>query len=161
DALQKLAPASEPREIRYLDPQFLRVREEQLKRRQGDRYKALRKKLEALRGAGSEPTAEPVRRRAGRRKPRVLVVADAIVPTGFARVSHSILSRLKSRYEFHHLGVNYRGGAAHGDWQVYPAAAAGDHFGVNRLAPLIAETKPELVFFINDLWRICRYMPVL
>jgi len=161
EALQKLAPAAEPRELRYLDPQFLRVREEQLRRREGDRYQALSKKLEALRRSGSEPAAEPVRRRPRRRKPRVLVVADAIVPTGFARVSHSILSRLKSRYEFHHLGVNYGGGAAHGDWQVYPAAAAGDLFGINRLAPLIEETKPDLVFFINDLWRICQYMPVL
>ncbi len=42
-------------------------------------------------------------------RPRVLVVGDAVAPTGFARVLHSILGRLCDSYEFHHLGINYAG----------------------------------------------------
>ena len=62
------------------------------------------------------------RQRAAER-PRVVVVGDAVVPTGFARVLHSLISNLKERYEFHHLGINYRG-EAHGCGSIASIAVA-------------------------------------
>ncbi|HXO21999.1 MAG TPA: glycosyltransferase family 4 protein [Thermoanaerobaculia bacterium] len=96
------------------------------------------------------------RRESGR--PRVLVVGDAVVPTGFARVLHSLLSNLEERYEFHHLGINYRGEAHGCGWEIYPAGADGDFFGTNRLGALVDQIRPQLVFLLNDPWVLGNYM---
>jgi glycosyltransferase involved in cell wall biosynthesis len=42
--------------------------------------------------------------------PVVLVVGDAAAPTGFSRVTSSIMTRLNDRYGFHQLGINYMSG---------------------------------------------------
>jgi D-inositol-3-phosphate glycosyltransferase len=94
-------------------------------------------------------------------KPRVLVVGDGVVPTGFARVLHSLIARLADRWEFHHLALNYEGGPHTLDWQVYPAGAEGDFFGANRIRALAEEIRPRLVFLLNDPWVVGRYLPPL
>jgi D-inositol-3-phosphate glycosyltransferase len=91
----------------------------------------------------------------------ILVVGDAAAPTGFARVLHSILDRVKHKYEIHHLGVNYAGDPHDADWKVYVARLGGDVYGINRLQQLIEGAKPRLVFFVNDVWILARYVPVL
>ncbi len=91
----------------------------------------------------------------------LLVVGDAVSATGFARVLHSVLDRIKHKYDIHHLGINYFGDPHDTDWKVYVARLGGDVYGINRLQPLIETVKPRLVFFINDVWILVRYMPVL
>jgi D-inositol-3-phosphate glycosyltransferase len=91
----------------------------------------------------------------------LLVVGDAVAATGFARVLHSVLDRIKHKYEIHHLGINFLGDPHSTDWKVYVARIGGDVYGINRLQPLIEAIKPRLVFFINDVWILIRYMPVL
>jgi D-inositol-3-phosphate glycosyltransferase len=91
----------------------------------------------------------------------LLVVGDAVASTGFARVLHSVLDRIKHKYEIHHLGINYFGDPHNTDWKVYVARLGGDVYGINRLQPLIEAVKPRLVFFINDVWILVRYMPIL
>jgi D-inositol-3-phosphate glycosyltransferase len=91
----------------------------------------------------------------------LLVVGDAVAPTGFARVLHSILDRLEHRYEIHHLGINYRGDPHDARWRIYPAGVDGDLFGVNRLAPLVERVKPRLVFAVYDLWILTRFAVAL
>jgi D-inositol-3-phosphate glycosyltransferase len=97
---------------------------------------------------------------ASRRIP-LLVVGDAVAATGFARVLHSVLDRIKHTYEIHHLGINFYGDPHDTDWKVYVARLGGDVYGINRLQPLIEVVKPRLVFFINDVWILIRYMPTL
>lgn len=91
----------------------------------------------------------------------LLVVGDAVAATGFARVLHSVLERIKHKYEIHHLGINFLGDPHDTDWKVYVARIGGDVYGINRLQPLIETVKPRLIFFINDVWILIRYMPVL
>ncbi|HVT59855.1 MAG TPA: glycosyltransferase family 4 protein [Thermoanaerobaculia bacterium] len=91
----------------------------------------------------------------------VLVVGDAVVPSGFARVLHSILGQLRDRYEFHHLGVNYNGEPHQLGWEVYPAGTPGDPFGAPRIKELLEKVRPRLVFMLNDLWVLSNYMAPL
>jgi len=95
------------------------------------------------------------------KKPSVLVVGDGVVPTGFARVVHSILHELHSAYEFHHLAVNYSNQPHDLPWDVRAANQDGDYLGTNRLDATIAEVRPELVFLINDVWVIANYADAL
>jgi D-inositol-3-phosphate glycosyltransferase len=92
---------------------------------------------------------------------RVLVVGDAVVPTGFARVLHSLLERLKDRWEFHHVGINYDGGPHTLGWEIYPAASEGDFYGANRLRELVRSLRPRLVFLLNDPWVLGSYLEAL
>ena len=94
-------------------------------------------------------------------RPVLLTVGDGVVATGFARVLHSLLDRLKDRWEIHHLAINFEGGETDLGWQVYPAGADGDFFGGNRIRPLVEELRPQLVFLLNDPWVLGRYLEPL
>ena len=48
-------------------------------------------------------------RRIKQEKVPILVMADAVASTGFARVTHGIFENLLDRYDVHILGVNFRG----------------------------------------------------
>jgi D-inositol-3-phosphate glycosyltransferase len=101
------------------------------------------------------------KRKSIRKSIPILVVGDAAAPTGFARVLHGILDRVKHKYEIHHLGVNYAGDPHDADWKVYVAQLGGDVYGINRLQQLIEGVKPRLVFMVNDVWILGRYAPIL
>lgn len=91
----------------------------------------------------------------------IVVVGDAAAPTGFARVLHSILDRIKHKYEIHHLGINYSGDPHEADWKIYVARLAGDVYGANRLQQLVERVKPRLIFLVNDIWVLGRYASIL
>jgi glycosyltransferase involved in cell wall biosynthesis len=93
-----------------------------------------------------------------RRRPRLLVVGDAVFGTGFARVLHSILDRLAPHYEIHHLGINYYGDPHDSPWKIYPAQLGGDMYGVGRLAGLVAQVAPDLVFLLNGISVLGEYV---
>lgn len=94
-------------------------------------------------------------------RPRLLAVGDGVVPTGFARVLHSLLDRLRDRWEIHHLAINYDGGGHALGWEVYPAASEGDFWGANRLRGMVEQIRPHLVFLLNDPWVITSYVEAL
>ncbi len=94
-------------------------------------------------------------------QPRLLVVGDGVASTGFARVAHSIITRLYPDYEVHHLGINYYGDPHDYPWPIYPARNGGDPFGAGRLKELIERLRPQLVLLINDLWILGDYMQIL
>jgi|GEM_PF-6940122 len=43
--------------------------------------------------------------------PRILIIGDAVAPTGFARVIRSIFQPLRQDFELHQLATRYLGGA--------------------------------------------------
>ncbi len=92
---------------------------------------------------------------------RILAVGDGVVPTGFARVLHSLLDRLRDRWEVHHLAINYDGGPHTLGWDVYPAASEGDFWGANRLRGMVEQIRPDLVFLLNDPWVLGSYVEAL
>jgi glycosyltransferase involved in cell wall biosynthesis len=101
------------------------------------------------------------KRKSVRKRIPIVVVGDAAAPTGFARVLHSILDRIKYKYEIHHLGINYMGDPHEADWKIYVARLAGDVYGINRLDQLVERVKPKLIFLVNDVWILGRYASIL
>lgn len=96
--------------------------------------------------------ARPERSRA-----RILIVGDAVAPTGFARVVRGIFAPLAERYDLHQLAVNYFGDPHDWPWKLYPAQRPGDPSGVSRLPQLITYLAPDLVFVLTDIWRFAAY----
>lgn len=94
-------------------------------------------------------------------KKRLLVVSDAVASTGFARLTQTVLERLRDCYEIHQLGINYHGDPHSLPWNVYPAGLGGDIHGVGRLAQLVEWTRPDIVWMVNDVWVLADYARVL
>lgn len=91
----------------------------------------------------------------------VLVVGQAVHPTGYARVINSILAALKDRYEFHHFGINYKGPPLDCGWNVYPNQRPGDIFGIEQLPLLMEKIQPRLLFFMHDMYLYLVHRPWL
>jgi D-inositol-3-phosphate glycosyltransferase len=94
-------------------------------------------------------------------KPKILWCSDLVTPTGFARVSHSVLDTLKDKYDIVGLGVNYRGDPHPYPFPIYPAGAGKSVFGEDRLAAILNNTKFDLLYIINDSWIIHNYLDFL
>lgn len=90
--------------------------------------------------------------------PKVLVLGDAVVPTGFARVLHSIFAPMADRFEIHHIGVNYRGQEHDWPWTVYPTDQALDPFGCDLLEKMLKDLQPDLVFLLSDHDILCNWI---
>lgn len=91
-------------------------------------------------------------------KSKLLWVGDIIATTGFARVTHNVIERLKDHYDIVVLGCNW-----HGDpdpmqehFKIYPASNRFQQapFGEDRIREIVEIEKPDIVFTINDCWII-------
>jgi D-inositol-3-phosphate glycosyltransferase len=83
-------------------------------------------------------------------KPRLLVVGQAVHPTGYARVLQSILQHLHFRFEILHFGVNYREEPIAGDYSIRPNTLRGDVLGREQLPGLLEQFGPDLIFLCHD-----------
>lgn len=94
----------------------------------------------------------------GNRKPRLLWVGDAVVKTGYARVTHNICKRLKSMgWDVRVLGIGYDGDPHSLGYPIYPAAMAyrgGDPMGVSRIAEIVKQFQPDVCLIHNDSWNV-------
>jgi D-inositol-3-phosphate glycosyltransferase len=93
-------------------------------------------------------------------KVRMLVISDAVVPTGFGNVMHGIVGNLpKEEYDIKWLGINYRGDPHPYNLEIYPATlnSPQDIYGTSRLAEFKA-FKPHIIFLLNDAWIIDMYL---
>jgi glycosyltransferase involved in cell wall biosynthesis len=92
-------------------------------------------------------------------KPVVLVVGDAAAPTGFGRVTSSIMTRLNDRYGFHQLGINYVNGPHGEPWPIFPASnGLRDRHGIKRIAGIINMIRPAVVLIVNDPGLVAQYL---
>lgn len=91
-------------------------------------------------------------------KPRLLWIGDAVVHTGFATVTHSILDHLKDDWDIHVLGVNYCGDPHEYPYKIYPAMVnsikACDQLGLKRCPTLLDKIRPDIVCMNNDPWNV-------
>jgi glycosyltransferase involved in cell wall biosynthesis len=93
---------------------------------------------------------------------RLLVVSDGAAPTGLARVTRNILSRLSPHdYDIHHLATNYWGDPHDEPWKIYAAVAGGDVYGYRRLPHIADHLRPDVIFSYNDLWIQREYLRIL
>ena len=93
--------------------------------------------------------------------PVILVLGDAVAPTGFARVVYNIFRPLAKCYKIHQIGTNYFGDPHDWPWEIYPARSDGHPRGVNRVAPLVRKLKPDIVFILQDPWVVAEYLQEL
>lgn len=91
---------------------------------------------------------------------KILFIGDAVVPTGFARVIHSIIKFLPKDWEVHQLGVNYYGDPHQFSHHVYPASLGGDVYGFGRIKEM-QKVKPDVIFILNDIWMINEYLKLI
>ena len=94
-------------------------------------------------------------------QPRILIIGEAVAPTGFARVIRSIFEPLHSQYELHQLATRYDGGAHDWPWKLYPAATGKSVYGYDQLASLVARIQPSLVFVLYDISFQVQYLALL
>jgi D-inositol-3-phosphate glycosyltransferase len=94
-------------------------------------------------------------------KLKVLWCSDLVTPTGFARVSHSLLETLKEKYDIIGLGVNYRGDPHPYPYPIYPAGIGGRVFGEDRLVNILNSTKFDILYIINDAWIVNNYLEAI
>jgi len=86
---------------------------------------------------------------------RILYCGDAFVETGFGRVASHLLPKLAEKHDVHVLAVNFWGDH-HEEavkYKVYPAGVHGnDPFGAHRIASIVRQIKPDLIWTTNDFW---------
>lgn len=86
---------------------------------------------------------------------KILYCGDCGVQTGFGRVAEYLVPALAEEYEVHVLAVNWAGdpNPMQQHCKMYPAMAYGsDPFGSHRIAQVIQQVKPDLVWVTNDIW---------
>ena len=95
-------------------------------------------------------------------KLKVLWIGDAVTPTGFARVSHSIIGNLpKDKYEIDILGINYYGDPhPYKDFKLYPAPSKVNVYGFNRISEFSKNTY-DFIFMLNDAWILAEYLKAI
>ncbi len=93
--------------------------------------------------------------------PRLLILGDAVAPTGFARVIHKIFIPLSPYFEIHQMGVNYQGNEHGWPWKVYPAKEEGSLFGFSKVKQLVEEVNPSLIFMLSDDMILAEWMKTI
>lgn len=91
-------------------------------------------------------------------RPRLLWIGDAVVPTGFATVTHSILRRLHRTWDVLVSGVNYRGQPHRFPYPIVPAQRGQDMWGIDAFADLCREAQADAVVINNDWWNVARFL---
>ena len=82
---------------------------------------------------------------------RILIIGDAVAPTGFARVIRSIFTPQQNDFELHQLATRYDGQPHDYVWKLYPAAKGKSVYGYDQIVPLIDGLKPQVVFLLYDI----------
>lgn len=95
------------------------------------------------------------------KKKTLLWIGDAVSQTGFARVTHSVLKHLHTKWDVNVLGINYSGDPHTYPYRIFPAILGGDVWGVGRVMPLIKNLKPDVVLILNDPWNVAQYLQVI
>jgi len=91
-------------------------------------------------------------------KKKILWISDLGVPTGFARVSHSIIKNIKDDYDITGFGINYTGIPHDVGIPIFPAGAAGDPMGYTKIAETVEMEEFDMIFILQDMWVVDNYL---
>lgn len=109
-------------------------------------------------------------------RPRLLLCAEILCQSGFARATHSVLSYLAEHYDIDIVGINYKGIPHNYPYRIYPAEMWGSGFaGEQTVANLIySNNSPEswgdkpnypnpyhTVIIQGDTWNVAKTMMVI
>jgi D-inositol-3-phosphate glycosyltransferase len=91
-------------------------------------------------------------------QPKILIIGDAVAPTGFGRVIRNIFEPLHHEFELHQLATRYEGGPHSYPWKLYVAGKGASVYGYDQVAQLIEEIQPAIIFLLYDIPFQVRYM---
>lgn len=94
-------------------------------------------------------------------RPRILIIGDGGVPTGFARVIRSIFEPLRDVFELHQLATRYTGGDHDTKWPLIPAGAGKSVYGYDQIKPVVDQIRPDIIFLLYDIPFQVPYMKIL
>src|SRR5438128_8610059 len=94
-------------------------------------------------------------------KPTILIISDAVAPTGFARVIRNIFEPWNDHFELHQLATRYDGRAHDYPWELYRASAGSSVYGYDQIRSLIHKIQPAIVFLLYDIPFQVPYMEAL
>jgi glycosyltransferase involved in cell wall biosynthesis len=83
-------------------------------------------------------------------RPKLLILGEALQPSGYARVLSGILPGLADRFEVDVFAVSYRGPVIRGRWNVHPNRSDSDEFGVYQLGELLQRLRPDILLIVFD-----------
>ena len=93
--------------------------------------------------------------------PRVLFVGHGVKPTGRARVTESIISRLLGHCDVIQFAPNWYGPGREQPWVMLPNTVQGDPYGHTQLAAIVKLAEPDTIVLNCECWEYGRYAPVL
>ena len=96
--------------------------------------------------------------RVQRNLPRLLWIGDAMVPTGFATVTHSLLDHLWKDWNVLVSGINSTEPVEMPHYSVVPAQRKEDMWGIDSFEDLCREFEPDLVVINNDWWNVAKFL---
>lgn len=88
-------------------------------------------------------------------KKKLLWIGDCVIPSGFGRVSESILTRIHNKFDTHVMGVNYFGQKHDFPFKIFKASTKGgasDPYGFQYIEELYNSIKPDIIVCFNDVW---------
>jgi D-inositol-3-phosphate glycosyltransferase len=95
------------------------------------------------------------------KKLEVLWLSDLVVPTGFSKVSHSIIKFMQDKVNVTGVGVNYYGDPHPYPFPIFPTQPhRNDVYGIKRLQAL-AQKHWDVIFILNDVWVIDSYLEAI
>ena len=91
---------------------------------------------------------------------RLLLIGDAGVASGFARMNHAYVITLQARgWDVSVLGLNYQGDPHTHPYPIYSCIArGGDGFGLKRTRELVEKLRPDVVCLTQDPWNVQAYL---
>ncbi|MFD1674178.1 glycosyltransferase [Alicyclobacillus fodiniaquatilis] len=95
-------------------------------------------------------------------KPRLLVIGQAVKPTGYARVLQSVVSRIHPTFDILYFGMNYKGPRLQqAGWVLEPNRLPGDIYGYEQCPSLLASFQPHLVWMCHDPILFAIHHPII
>ena len=82
---------------------------------------------------------------------KILIIGDAVAPSGFGRVIRSIFEPLHEDFELHQLATRYDGRPHNYPWQLYQASRGESVYGYDQILPMIRRIQPAIVFLLYDI----------
>jgi glycosyltransferase involved in cell wall biosynthesis len=92
---------------------------------------------------------------------KILCVSDAVTPTGFSNVFHSLAKYWQEHYDIVSVGINYHGDPHDYKFPIFPAKNGSNVYGENRVIDLLNSNDFDIVWFLNDVWVIHKYLKAI
>lgn len=93
--------------------------------------------------------------------PVILLVGDAVVPTGYSRVIRSAFGPLATKFHFEQLATRFGGGTHDYPWPLHAVQEGNSPYGYDDLPRLLGQVRPAAVVLLYDLVYQQRFVSIV